>query len=73
MFLTNPAAVPPVPVTPEQPNKPVIKGEGAKTGSEARVAGIPVSGLLTAGGVLLAGFVGAGVWALVAGARKKNS
>lgn len=68
----DPASVPPVPVTSE-PAKPVIKGEGAKTGGEARVAGIPVSGLLTAGGVLLAGLVGAGAWALVAGARKKNS
>ncbi|WP_326504141.1 LPXTG cell wall anchor domain-containing protein [Rothia nasimurium] len=68
----DPASVPPVPVTPE-PAAPVIKGEGAKTGGEARVAGVPVAGLLTAGGVLLAGLVGAGAWALVAGARKKNS
>ncbi|MBF0807753.1 hypothetical protein E4U03_03855 [Rothia nasimurium] len=73
---------PVVPVIPENPGTPdvttpstpaVVKGEGAKTGGEARVAGMPVAGLLTAGGVLLAGFVGAGAWALVAGARKKNS
>ncbi|MBF0807122.1 hypothetical protein E4U03_00590 [Rothia nasimurium] len=72
----DPAAVPPVPVTPEQseqPGQPVVKGEGAQAGGEARVAGIPVSGLLTAGGVLLAGLAGVGAWLLVAGARKKNS
>ncbi|MFC6352655.1 LPXTG cell wall anchor domain-containing protein [Rothia nasimurium] len=68
----DPAAVPPVPVTPEQPNKPVIKGEGAKTGGQATVAGIPV-GVLAAGGVLFSAVVGAGLWLLVAGARKKNS
>lgn len=65
--------MPPVPVTPE-PAKPVIKGEGAKAGGKATVAVVSVNSLLTAGGVvLLAGLFGAGAWALVAGARKKNS
>ncbi|MGV3016880.1 LPXTG cell wall anchor domain-containing protein [Rothia sp. 88186D007BW] len=73
---------PVVPVTPENPGTPdvttpstpaVVKGEGAKAGGEATVAGIPVNVLLAGGGVLLTGLIGLGTWALVAGARKKNS
>ncbi|MBF0808478.1 hypothetical protein E4U03_07625 [Rothia nasimurium] len=69
--------IPEAPVTPVTPeagkNTPVIKGEGARTGGEASVAGLPVGGLVAAGGVLLAGLAAIGAWALVHGARKKNS
>lgn len=57
----DPASVPPVPVTPAQPHQPVIKGEGAKTGGEATVAGVPVAGV-AAGGLALLVAAGGGLW-----------
>ena len=66
----NPAEVPPVPVTPTQPHQPVVKGEGAKTGGQASVAGIPVGAVVAGGGLLLAA---AGVVTGVVALRRRSA
>ncbi|WP_237223129.1 LPXTG cell wall anchor domain-containing protein [Rothia nasimurium] len=69
---------PVVPVIPENPGTPdvttpstpaVVKGEGAKTGGQASVAGIPVGAALAGGGLLLAA-AGGGAWFML---RRKAS
>lgn len=53
----------------QETGKIVVKGEGAKTGGQASVAGIPVGGVVAVGGLLLAA-AGGGAWYML---RRKAS
>lgn len=71
---TTPAPTTPAPVNPENPTSPatpVVKGESARTGNEATVAGIPLGWALGLGGGILLGI--SAVIAYVLNGRSKKS